>query len=262
MSDTASWASRPSVTGLLRSEGLRYPDYRRDRLPAPRRQLAGSSPCCCSRLTFAMFGLLLGEKAGARIYNIVHTSPSRWRSPASGGNRRVVAASLAAIWIAWRRHGSGGGHGLKYPSSFRATHLGVMGKNRKAADVAHAGQDITRRTRLDRLPAGRDERRRSAHRQRGRPERRGQGPLALQAFDRLALLKAVEIEVLDELEQAIRAGTSARPRGSACGPWRTPIAASRWSGRIATGSSTVATSPAIPNLRKRAGSRPSHCSRN
>lgn len=88
----------------------------------------------------SMLGMLGGAKTGARIYNLAHT----YTVPAVlgaigwfGGLGWLVP--LALIWIAHIGMDRAVGYGLKYPGSFRETHLGPMGKNKKAEPLANAG---------------------------------------------------------------------------------------------------------------------------
>jgi hypothetical protein len=77
----------------------------------------------------SMLAWFAGPKTGARIYNLVHT----YTLPAALG---AVAFALGAMWLVpialiWVAHiglDRAIGYGLKYPESFRHTHLGVMGK--------------------------------------------------------------------------------------------------------------------------------------
>jgi hypothetical protein len=82
----------------------------------------------------AMLGWLAGPKIGARIYNVAHT----YTLPALlGGAAWAFGATwlvpFAMIWIAHIGLDRAIGYGLKYPESFNATHLGVMGKHKRSA---------------------------------------------------------------------------------------------------------------------------------
>jgi hypothetical protein len=89
----------------------------------------------------SMLGWYAGEKNGARIYNLAHT----YTVPALLGAIGFVTGagwlvSVAIIWIAHIGLDRAIGYGLKYPGSFKNTHLGTMGKHkREAADLADAG---------------------------------------------------------------------------------------------------------------------------
>ena len=72
----------------------------------------------------SMLGYLAGPKVGAAIYNAFHT----YAIPAMVGALGMVFASplmvaLALIWFAHIGMDRTVGYGLKYPSSFKDTHL-------------------------------------------------------------------------------------------------------------------------------------------
>jgi hypothetical protein len=72
----------------------------------------------------SMLGYLAGPKVGAAIYNTFHT----YAIPAVVGALGMVFASplmvaLALIWFAHIGMDRTVGYGLKYPSSFKDTHL-------------------------------------------------------------------------------------------------------------------------------------------
>ncbi len=85
----------------------------------------------------SMFGLLLGYRTGARVYNLAHT----YTLPGAVG---VIAwltgtewlVSVALVWIAHIGLDRTLGYGLRYPSIELATHLGWIGKAKKRAAVA------------------------------------------------------------------------------------------------------------------------------
>jgi hypothetical protein len=91
----------------------------------------------------AFFGMLAGEKTGAKIYNLAHTytvpvvlGAIGW----FGGLSWLVP--LALIWIAHIGMDRAVGYGLKYPGRDGWTHLGLMGKAakaQKAEKLANAG---------------------------------------------------------------------------------------------------------------------------
>lgn len=85
----------------------------------------------------SMLAFTAGEKTGAKVYNVAHT----YSVPAVlgaigwlGGIGWLVPVAL--IWIAHIGMDRVLGYGLKYPASFKDTHLGRMGKNKKAQQVA------------------------------------------------------------------------------------------------------------------------------
>lgn len=86
----------------------------------------------------SMLGYLGGPKLGARIYNAIHSyiTPATLAVSALllGANGLVP---FALIWVAHIGVDRLMGYGLKYPEGFGRTHLGMLGKQRKAA-VAEA----------------------------------------------------------------------------------------------------------------------------
>ncbi len=82
-------------------------------------------------------GYLGGNSVGAAIYNLFHNYVLPGVLVAFG----VLNGSGLAVWIAliWLAHIGMDrllGYGLKYPSSFSDTHLGKIGRERRALDVA------------------------------------------------------------------------------------------------------------------------------
>ncbi len=80
------------------------------------------------------------EKTGAKVYNLAHT----YTVPAVlgaigwfGGIGWLVPVAL--IWVAHIGMDRALGYGLKYPGSFKDTHLGSMGRSKKAEKLANAG---------------------------------------------------------------------------------------------------------------------------
>jgi len=72
----------------------------------------------------SMLGYLAGSKVGAAIYNAFHT----YAMPAVAGALGMIFASpvavaVALIWFAHIGTDRTVGYGLKYPSSFKDTHL-------------------------------------------------------------------------------------------------------------------------------------------
>jgi Domain of unknown function (DUF4260) len=86
----------------------------------------------------SMLGYLGGPKLGARIYNAIHSyiTPATLAVSALllGANGLVP---FALIWVAHIGIDRLMGYGLKYPEGFGRTHLGMLGKQRKAV-VAEA----------------------------------------------------------------------------------------------------------------------------
>jgi hypothetical protein len=130
----------PEITTLLRIEGLVL-------LAAAVTafQLIGGNWWLFAALILApdlaMFGALAGQKAGARVYNLAHTTSV----PAMVGGLAWVTGTLwlvpiAVIWIAHIGLDRAVGYGLKYPGLDHATHLGWIGKTKKRnAPLANAG---------------------------------------------------------------------------------------------------------------------------
>jgi hypothetical protein len=88
----------------------------------------------------SIIGFAAGNRTGALIYNLVHSYAFALVLGAIGyfaGNIFVV--TLALIWTTHIAADRVLGYGLKYPEGFGQTHLGVMGKARKAAKIADAG---------------------------------------------------------------------------------------------------------------------------
>lgn len=88
----------------------------------------------------SFIGYTAGERTGAKLYNLVHT----YTVPAIlggigwfGGIGWLLAVAL--IWVAHIGMDRAFGYGLKYPGSFKDTHLGRMGRNKKAETLANAG---------------------------------------------------------------------------------------------------------------------------
>jgi len=78
-------------------------------------------------LSFA--GYLFGPRAGAFAYNTMHATPGPLLLGAAGILLQQPAAlSVALIWLAHVGFDRALGYGLKYPSAFRDTHLGRIGR--------------------------------------------------------------------------------------------------------------------------------------
>jgi hypothetical protein len=82
----------------------------------------------------SMLGYLAGRKAGAALYNLGHWYGLPFACMAWGVFEQapqVLAVSL--IWTAHIGFDRGLGFGLKYADGFGASHLGLMGNARNAA---------------------------------------------------------------------------------------------------------------------------------
>lgn len=85
----------------------------------------------------AFFGYAAGEKAGAKIYNLVHTYTAPAILGAIGWFGGVpLLMQLGLIWAAHIGMDRALGYGLKYPGLSGQTHLGPMGKAKKLANAA------------------------------------------------------------------------------------------------------------------------------
>lgn len=88
----------------------------------------------------SFFGHMAGEKAGAKIYNLAHTYTVPAVLGAIGWFAGVNWLGFGAlIWIAHIGMDRAVGYGLKYPGFDGQTHLGLIGKARKAEKLANAG---------------------------------------------------------------------------------------------------------------------------
>lgn len=82
-------------------------------------------------------GYLGGSGVGAAVYNLFHNYVLPGVLVAFG----VLSGSGLAVWVAliWFAHIGMDrliGYGLKYPGSFNETHLGRIGRERRALDVS------------------------------------------------------------------------------------------------------------------------------
>ncbi|MEO6396030.1 MAG: DUF4260 domain-containing protein [Devosia sp.] len=88
----------------------------------------------------AFIALFLCKAVAARIYNLVH---SYWAPLVLAGigwfGGLPTLLPLALIWIAHIGADRALGYGLKYPDAFEHTHLGPIGKAKRAAAIADAG---------------------------------------------------------------------------------------------------------------------------
>jgi uncharacterized protein DUF4260 len=79
----------------------------------------------------SLAGYLVGPAVGAGVYNVFHT----YLLPIMLGLLGIaldssVLPELALIWTAHIGMDRAVGYGLKYPTGFHATHLGILGKSR------------------------------------------------------------------------------------------------------------------------------------
>lgn len=87
----------------------------------------------------AMLGALAGEKTGARLYNLAHTHTVPALLAAIGGlSGAIWLVQVSLIWAAHIGMDRAIGYGLKYPGFDHHTHLGLIGKARKAQQLANA----------------------------------------------------------------------------------------------------------------------------
>ena len=82
-------------------------------------------------------GYLGGSGVGAAVYNLFHNYVLPGVLVAFG----VLSGSGLAVWVAlvWFAHIGMDrliGYGLKYPGSFNETHLGRIGRERRALDAS------------------------------------------------------------------------------------------------------------------------------
>ena len=78
---------------------------------------------------FSMLGYLLNPKIGAAGYNVVHSyfAPLALAAAALATNHQAILPFLC-IWTAHIALDRALGYGLKYPTAFSHTHLGLLGK--------------------------------------------------------------------------------------------------------------------------------------
>jgi hypothetical protein len=76
----------------------------------------------------AMVFYLLSQEAGSTAYNTVHCYVLPLLLVLLAIGERHVLLPFALIWIAHIAFDRMLGYGLKYPGSFRETHLGTVGK--------------------------------------------------------------------------------------------------------------------------------------
>lgn len=87
----------------------------------------------------SMLGLALGEKTGASVYNWAHSYALPIILGAAGTfGGPAWLLHVALIWVAHIAIDRVVGYGLKYPQAIEHTHLGLIGKARKAHQLANA----------------------------------------------------------------------------------------------------------------------------
>jgi hypothetical protein len=80
----------------------------------------------------SMAAYLAGQKPGAIVYNIFHTTVGPLLLAIYGVlSGELFAQVLASIWLAHIGIDRAIGYGLKYPSDFCDTHLGRIGQAKK-----------------------------------------------------------------------------------------------------------------------------------
>ncbi len=77
-----------------------------------------------------MAGYRMSPRLGVLLYNLVHTyvAPLLLTLIAAAKEHRT-RLPFALIWFAHIAMGRALGYGLKYPESFKMTHLGSLGQN-------------------------------------------------------------------------------------------------------------------------------------
>lgn len=88
----------------------------------------------------SFIGMVLGPKRGALTYDLAHSYT--WPLILIGAGLLTPVTWLLPLGLIWAAHigiDRALGYGLKYPDSIETTHLGLIGKARKAAGRANAG---------------------------------------------------------------------------------------------------------------------------
>ena len=88
----------------------------------------------------AFLAMPLGTKRAAMTYNFAHSYT--WPVILVGAGLLTSVGWLLPLGLIWAAHigiDRALGYGLKYPDSIETTHLGLIGKTRKAAQRANAG---------------------------------------------------------------------------------------------------------------------------
>jgi len=81
----------------------------------------------------SMLGYLAGPRVGAACYNAGHSYLGPALLGAAGlGVGQPLAVAIALIWVAHIGFDRMLGYGLKYSTAFGHTHLGLVGKLRRA----------------------------------------------------------------------------------------------------------------------------------
>ena len=74
----------------------------------------------------------IGPRRGAVVYNICHSTIGPWLLAIYGVLAgELFAQVIASVWVAHIGFDRVIGYGLKYPSDFRDTHLGRIGRAKK-----------------------------------------------------------------------------------------------------------------------------------
>ncbi len=84
----------------------------------------------------SMLGYLKGPRVGAVAYNMGHSTLGPIALGAMGLTIAPQVLPYAVIWIAHIGFDRALGYGLKYAGGFGVTHLGLLGKARKAVQPA------------------------------------------------------------------------------------------------------------------------------
>lgn len=88
----------------------------------------------------SFFRLALGQRRGSMVYDLAHTYT--WPLILIVAGLLTPAGLLLPLGLIWAVHIGVDrtlGYGLKYPDSIETTHLGLIGRARKAAHDANAG---------------------------------------------------------------------------------------------------------------------------
>ena len=88
----------------------------------------------------SFLAMALGTRRAAMVYNFAHSYT--WPLILIGAGLLAMAGWLLPVGLIWAAHigiDRAVGYGLKYPDSIETTHLGLIGKARKAAQRANAG---------------------------------------------------------------------------------------------------------------------------
>jgi len=80
----------------------------------------------------SLLGYVMGPRVGAMSYNAVHSSVGPLALGAAAWLWMPAALPIALIWMAHVGMDRALGYGLKYPSAFGHTHLGIVGRASEA----------------------------------------------------------------------------------------------------------------------------------